>query len=479
MTLSGSIGFSNIRWVGIIQLGQIGVQLVAVVTLARLLAPADYGLMAMATSVTALAYLIRNMGTATALIQIKLLPPDLLNTMFCFNLVWGVILGIAVVLLSHAVALGFGQAGLEFVLMALAVVFPLDSLNVVPQALMERDSRFRDLARIEIFSSFVGFFAALLAAWNGFGVYSLVLQALAGEAVLTALVWHSSAWRPTITWNQAEFRKVWHFTVNITGYNIANYLHRNADNILIGRFFGATNLGWYNMAYSVMLFPLKNLTWLINRALLPVYARQDRAAIGESYIKVLSLLALVNAPLMCGLWAVRTPLVQVVLGEKWLPVSAVLTWLLPAGFLQCFTFTTVPLLTATGRTDVLRNLAVSLLPLWLIAFICGLRYGVIGVAAAYFFATLLALIPTYYFTLKEIHCGIGNVIASIWRPSVVGLVMVAVVTMVDMWVIPSRTEAWLRLAILVPVGAGFYLASICLVARGLLREFNALLWQRV
>ena len=478
MALSGSIGLSNIRWVGAIQFGQIAIQLGSIVTLARLLAPSDYGLMAMAMTVIGFGYLICNMGTPAALIQVKVPPPDLLNTVFCFNVAWGCIVGVAVALLSHLVALAFGEPNLEFVLAPLAISLPLGALSTVSKALMERESRFQEVARIEILSAVFGFAAALLAAWNGLGVYSLVLQVLTVTAVSTLLIWNVFHWRPSLTWNQAEFRKVWRFSANLTGFDIANYLHRNADTMLVGRFLGATDLGWYNMAYSVMLFPLKNLTWMINRALLPVYARQDRETLGAYYLKMLSQLTLISAPVLCGLWAVRTPLVQLVLGDKWLPVAAVLTWLLPTGFIQCFVSTAGPIFMATGRTDVLRNLGFCLLPLWLIAFIGGLRYGVVGVAAAYFFATLLSMIPVFYFTLKEIHLTIADMIASVWRPSAIALVMAMVVTVVDLCIVPTHTNAWLRLAMLVPLGAAFYLGSIVLLTPSLLHELKAAVFRR-
>jgi O-antigen/teichoic acid export membrane protein len=478
MTPIHSTGLSNVRWVGAIQLGRVAIQLASVVTLCRLLAPSDYGLMAMATTFTTLAYIVRDMGASTALVQIKLLPPDLLSTMFCFSVAWGLIIGVAIVLSSHLVALGFGEPRLEFVLRWLAISFPLGSLGTVQLALMEREFRFRDVALVEISSTLFGFGVALIAALNGVGVYSLVMQALTATAVSTARIWRLSHWRPTIKWEHVEFRKIWHFSANLTGFNIANYFERNADNILIGRFLGANDLGWYSMAYNIMLFPLQNLTYVINRALFPIYARQDRAMIGANYSKMLSMLALIGAPLLFGLWTVRIPLVQVALGEKWLPVSAVLTWLVPTGLLQCFLSTTGPILMATGRTDVLRNLGIFMLPLMLVAFIGGLPYGVVGVAAAYFFVTSLSLIPTFYFTLREIELGMNDLIASVWRPSISALIMATVVTIADMWVVPAQARPWLRLAELVPVGAGFYLASLLLVAPSLLRELKVLLWQR-
>ena len=109
MTSVRSIGLSNVRWVGAIQLGRFAIQLASLVTFSRLLAPSDFGLMAMATTFTAFAYVIRDMGVSTALVQRKLLPQELLSTVFCFNVGLGLFLGTAVVLSSRVVAWGFGD----------------------------------------------------------------------------------------------------------------------------------------------------------------------------------------------------------------------------------------------------------------------------------------------------------------------------------------------------------------------------------
>jgi O-antigen/teichoic acid export membrane protein len=379
-------------------------------------------------------------------------------------------------LLSYFVALGFSEPRLQFVLISLAISLPLGSLSAVHQALMERESRFRDVARIEISSSLLAFGVAVLAAWYGFGVYSLVMQVLTATAVSTARFWQLSPWRPTVTWSQAEFRKIWHFSANLTGFNIAMFLERNADNMLIGRFLGANALGWYSMAYNIMLLPLQNVTYVLNRALFPVYARQEREKMQVSYLKMLSMLALISAPIVCGLWATREPLVRVVLGEKWLPVSAVLTWLAPTALLQCFTATLGPILMAIGRTDIMRNFSWIFVPLSLLAFIGGLAFGIVGVAAAYFFVTALTLVPAFYFTLREIDLGIGAMVVSVWRPIVIALVMAVVVTVGDVWLVPTNTPAWLRLALLVPLGASFYVMSVAVLAPSLLFELKEHLW---
>jgi PST family polysaccharide transporter len=297
-------------------------------------------------------------------------------------------------------------------------------------------------------------------------------------AVSTASFWLLSSWRPSIDWKHAEFRKIWHFSANLTGFNIAMFFERNADNMLVGRFLGAGALGWYSLAYNIMLLPLQHLTYVLNRALFPIFARQDREKMRHSYLRMLSTLALISTPAVCGLWAIRMPLVQVVLGEKWLPVAEILAWLAPTALLQCFTATLGPILMAIGRTDIMRNFSLIFVPLSLAAFVCGLPFGVAGVAAAYFLVTMLTLIPAFYFTLREIDLGLGDLAAVAWRPVVIGLAMAALVALTDAWVMPQDTQALLRLAILVPAGAGFYLTSVVLLAPDLLVELKEHLWHR-
>ena len=147
--------------------------------------------------------------------------------------------------------------------------------------------------------------AALVAALLGAGVYSLVLQILLSTLCSTAQLWLAAAWRPKLRWNRDEFRSLSKFSGNLLAFNVINYFARNSDSLLIGRFLDVASLGWYSMANRILMFPLQNVTFVIGRALLPVYSRRqhDLDQIAAYYLRTLALIATVTIPLMLGIWA--------------------------------------------------------------------------------------------------------------------------------------------------------------------------------
>ncbi len=385
---------SNARWVAISQLGRLAVQLVGVAIFTRLLKPSDFGLLAMATVVTNFAGLLRDMGTSAALIQRKNLTDELVDTVFLGNIGFGIALALAVTAFSPLMAMFFRDPRLIGILISLAIVFPMTSTGAPHLALLERESRFRSIAMLETSSSVLGLVAGIAAAWFGMGVYSVVIQALLTAGCSTVQLWFNSKWRPKWRWSQREFRSLWRFSGNLVGFNLINYFARNADSVLIGRFLGSISLGWYSMAYRILMFPLTNLTYVINRALLPAYSRQqdDLGKVAQNYLRSLSFISFATAPLMAGLWAVRKPFIVVFMGDHWLPVSDILAWFAPLGFIQSLLSTGGTILTAMGRTDLLRKLGIINTIVVVAGFVVGLRYGAIGVAGSFFFSTLFTFI---------------------------------------------------------------------------------------
>lgn len=414
----------SLRWIGISQAGRIVLQLAGVVVLARLLSPVDYGLMAMAATVTALAGLLRDMGTGAALVQKRELEPAVVDAVFWFN----VLLGSALMLLAMAaaplVALLFHNGRLVPVLLWLSPVFLVESFSIAQRSLLERESRFRRLAVIELASAAVSLAVALVLAWRGAGVYALVAQSAVSATLLGLLLWCASDWRPRAGIRLSGLRDVSVFSGNLFAFNFANYFHRNADSILIGRYLGSSDLGVYNLAYRVLLFPLQNLTFVVSRAMLPAYSREqtDQSAIADHYTRALRGIALLTAPLMGLLWALREPFVAVVFGPQWMPAADTIAWLAPVGFLQSIVSTSGAVLAATGNTRKLRNLGFVGVPFMLLAFAVGLHWGIVGVAAAYCIANLIWIFPVLEVTLGAVGRSAGHVLGAWIAPLALALV---------------------------------------------------------
>lgn len=412
---AGRISISgSLRWVGISQAGRIALQLVGVIVLARLLSPADYGLMAMAATVTALAGLLRDMGTGAALVQKHGLDAALVDAVFWFNVLLGGTLMLLAMIAAPFAARLFHDPRLVPVLLWLSPVFLVESFSIAQRSLLERASSFRELAIIELTSAVLALAAALVLAWRGAGVYALVAQSGVSAAVLALLLWYVSGWRPRWRIRLAALHEVSSFSGNLFAFNLANYLHRNADSMLIGRYLGSSDLGVYNLAYRMLLFPLQNMTFVVSRVMLPAYSREqmDHTGIADHYARTLRGIALVTAPLMGLLWALREPFVLLMFEARWLPAADVIAWLAPVGFLQSIISTSGSVLVATGNARTLRNLGFVGVPLILLAFVVGLRWGVVGVAMAYCIANLLWIFPVLEVTLAAVGRSARSVLSA-------------------------------------------------------------------
>ena len=197
---------SNARWLTLSQAARILLQLVSLFILSRLLQPSEYGLLAMATVAVNFAYLLRDMGTAAAVVQKQNLTDQTTNTVFWLNVGMGWLLAVVLMALSPFLAVYFRIERLTPVLCLLAVVFPITSASAVHQSLLERSSGFKTLARVEMVSAVVGLVVAVVLAYRGFGVYSLVWQTLASAICSSAQLWLASPWRPQKIWNMAVLK---------------------------------------------------------------------------------------------------------------------------------------------------------------------------------------------------------------------------------------------------------------------------------
>jgi len=418
---------SNARWLTLSQASRIILQLVSLFILSRLLEPSEYGLLAMATVATNFAFLLRDMGTAAAVVQKESLTEETTSTVFWLNVAMGMFLMLALIIASPFLAKYFRIDRLAPVLCLLSIVFPITSASAVHQSLLERRSEFKTLARIDIVSAVVGLTVAITLAYLGFGVYSLVWNMLASAICSSTQLWTTSPWRPKKIWAVAELRSLWGFSGNLTGFNFVNFFARNADSMVIGRVLGSVQLGIYSQAYKVMMFPLQSMSFVAGRALFPVMSRQqaERDKMAQLYLRSLQLIATLTAPMMAGLWLLREPFVAIALGKQWGEVPIVLAWLAPVGFLQSLISTTGSVFMSTGRTDLLMRLGLLGTFLQVTSFFIGVRWGIEGVACCYLIANILNGICHFHFAVQELRASLLDLLHEIWHPVLFSFFMLA------------------------------------------------------
>ncbi|CAB3781798.1 lipopolysaccharide biosynthesis protein [Pararobbsia alpina] len=382
----------NARWLATAQIAKSVVQLVGLSILSRLLSPADFGVMALATVVTNFAGLLRDMGTGPALIRSRDMSPTLANSVFWVNVSAGSAIGLAIIAFSVPLARLFNSASLSHVLCGLALTFPIMSFGAAHQALLERASQFRTVARSDVLSYTSGMCAAILSAHFGLGLTSLVIQAVVHSSMSSMQMYLASPWRPSFRWDGKEVRGIFGFSSNLTLSNLVIYLNRNADSMIVGKVLGAIALGPYSLAFKIMLYPLQSIAFVASKALYPVLSahQTDPDKQRASYLQSVSFVALITAPLMGGLVALREPFIAVALGAKWASVAPLLVWLAPVGFVQAVLSTAPAVFMVKGRTDWLLMLNFCVAVLHIACWLVGAHFGLQGIAAGYLVATLLS-----------------------------------------------------------------------------------------
>jgi PST family polysaccharide transporter len=471
---------SGAKWVAFSQATRLAAQMLGIVILARLLSPSDFGVVAMASVVTGFAHIFRDFGTVAAVIQRRELEPVLLNSIFWLNVLLGTLIALILVALAPAVALLMHEPQLTQVLWLLALAFPIVSIGLVQQALFERASRFRPVALIECSAAFVGLGTAVVAALAGWGVYSLVSQTIVSATVTTLGLWSASTWRPGRQLSIAHIRGLWKFSGNLVGFNIFNYFTRNADSILIGRFLGATDLGFYNVAYRLMLWPLQNISWVAGRALFPALSRiqHDRQRLTQAYVRAAAAVFLITAPLTMGLFVLREPFVMAVLGESWRTVSDLLFWLAPVAVLQSVGTTVGWLYLSTGRTDVMFKVSVVYGLAAVSAFLIGLQWGVEGVAAAYCISSLVLFWPAVAIPLRLVGLGLVRFLGHLAPTLFAACLMALLVVVAARESADSVIPLWERLILLVAFGAATYFVVSLFIQRKVLDDVRSALLSR-
>jgi len=390
-----SVG-NNARWLASAQVTKSVVQLVGLGVLSRALGPADFGAMALATVVTSLAGLLRDMGTGPAIIRSRELSPTMINSIFLVNMAMGGAVALAIVAAADPIAQLFDAAPLAHLLYGLSLTFPIVSLGAAHQALLERESRFRITARADLLSYTGGMGAAIVAAKLGMGAESLVLQAIVQACLSSLQMFVASPWRPSLRWDLAEISRIFRFSSNLTLSNLVVYLNRNTDSMIIGKALGAVALGPYSLAFRIMLYPLQNVSLVASKALYPVLSSHDGDAekLRSTWLQSTSFVALITATLMGGLMALREPFIAITLGRQWGEVGQLLLWLAPVGFVQSVLSTAPAVFMVKGRTDVLLKLNLGVAVLHIVCWGVGIHWGLRGIAAGYLAATIVSA-PVY------------------------------------------------------------------------------------
>ncbi len=444
--------------------------------LARILTPADYGLLGMAQIMITFMLLFNEVGLGPVIIQKKDLGDRELSS--CFWIIMGINLLICLLAwaASPLVSLFFEEPRLTPIIRVLSVNFIIAGLFTVPQNLLVRDLNFKVKGGINLISRLFQGGTGLIFAMNGFGVWSLVFGILGGNLVTLVLVCSAAGWRPRWFCSYRAVRPMMHYGYKVASAKLLHYLYSNTDYIIGGKILGKTELGYYSMAFQLSSMPLQKIVMQVKQICFPYFARlqEDETLLREQYLKIVKFTALITFPMFTGMALVADDAIHLVLTEKWAPMTFPFKVLCITAALRSIGSLADPLVNAVGRPEIgLKNVALCSVVLPPV-FYMGCGFGVDGLAISWLLAYPALFLVMVRRSIRVIGLSLGDFLWNLVLPAGAVLAMAGSVLAVK-WTLFLECGVLFRLVGLSVIGALVYAGSLRLTAGATLLEIRALL----
>jgi O-antigen/teichoic acid export membrane protein len=465
----------GLQWSFALLFARYAVSMGSTAVLARLLSPADYGLLAMVATITVMAQAISDFGLSWATVQREKLERNQIDALFLVNCAFGLILTVLCLLSAPYIATFYHHPELTKVIVASSGMLFLSAIGVQPNALLRRQMKLKELNLCAFCSLSISVVVTIVLAWLGFGYWALVVQLVLQQAITTALSFPMSGYHPRFPLHLMNIGTLLTFGGYSAAYGIVNYFARNLDNVLVGKFWGATALGYYSRAYFLMTLPGMLVLGVFSGVLIPAMAslRKEPARMQSAYLRAIRLITVLGCSLAVGLAVTAPELVDFVYGPKWRAIVPILMWLSIASILQPIQNTSQWLYIVTERGQGMLMMGLVVAGSATVAFIVGIHSGPVGVARAYAVANTIVAYPILLMGHRAAGMDIRKTIAESAPLLICALIMGGVVWLVGIECGAAGTGLHGRLAVKIITGIVVYVVCLRLIARSTFSELVA------
>ena len=462
---------SGLRWTAATRLLAQVVTWAATFIVVRHLSPGDYGLVAMASIVSAYLELIGELGVGQALVQQRLLDTEKLRPVFGALLAAGVIMFVVAASAAPIVMRVFNNRDLVGLSLLSALQFLLLPFGVIPSSKLSIELRFKELGFIGVLTAVIGSIATLALAYRGFGPYSLLVGTLL--STLSRLLYLNFLapylHRPQFSWKAVK--KLVGFSAYVLGERSIWYWYAQADSIIIGYFMGASSLGLFAIAKQLAVIPLEKFSQIVNTVALPTFSaiNDDDDRFLGALIKAFRIASVFAFPMFFGLAMVSQEVVILLIGRKWQDAIPILQILCVSMPLRLVASISSPVAVAKGRPDVSMKL-VMWCALWVpTGMVVGIRWGLEGLAIAWAVSYPIA----FYFGMVSLSSAfsvrISRMLVPILPPALSAFFM-ALALGLSAAVAPTAGNPVLGLLIKLPFGVLCYGIALRVLSKRMFNE---------
>lgn len=313
----------GVVWSAVERFSVQGIQFVLSIIIARLVAPSEYGLIAMLGIFLAVAQTFIDSGFSNALIQKKDRTEVDFSTVFYFNIVVALVAYLLLFLSAPYIAFFYKEPLLDAVVKWVGVGIVISSFSITQRTKLTIQLDFKTQAKASLFSVILSGSVGVFLAYCGYGVWALVSQSLVGSFFNTCFLWMFTRWMPFGAFSIVSFRSLLAFGSRIFLSGLLHTIYLNLYTLVIGRRYSATTVGYYNRAYSMVQYPSTNIVVIITRAIFPMQCelQDDEEHLNAFFVKYLKMSCYIVFPLMVGFAVLSKPLVLLILTDKWIYIE--------------------------------------------------------------------------------------------------------------------------------------------------------------
>jgi len=401
-------------------------QIAGTVILARLLAPEDFGLVAIVMVLTSFAPLLIDFGLGDATAQRGRITPSQVSSLFWFSTGIGLAIAVVVALCSPLIAVIYREPRLEPIALYTSVIFVLWGLSNQHLALLRRTIQFGRIARIQVLGALAGIVVAVIIAICGYSYWALVLRPITNALCVAFGAWFACRWRPGFPALDQEVNSMVRFGLHVVGFSVTYTVAKSLDRIALGLFYRPDEVGYYQNA--TLLFEnsigstLQQLHTVGSAALSKL--QSNPSVLAQKYEAALSAVAFFVMPMATILSVTAEDLTVIVLGEKWRAAGSLLSIIALRGIFYVIEFSQGWLHLSVGRADRWQNWGIVSLVVHIVAVLGGLPFGTRGVAVAMVLASLFLAIPSIIYAGRPIGIDASLVIRAV-GPQLIGAISTA------------------------------------------------------
>lgn len=463
---------SGLAWSFLQNIGAKGTTFVVTIILARFLSPNEFGLIGMITIFILVSQALINGGFNQALIRQKENTEADFSSVFHINFITSLALYGILYFTAPLISKFYGEAELIALIRVLSIVFVISAFSYVQEARLVKGMEFKKLLMISLPASILGGGASIVMALLGLGVWSLVGLQIITRIVYVLQIWAYSSWKPKMIFDKKRSAKLFSYGGKLALSSIINTIYQNIYLVVIGKFFALSNVGYYQYANNLVVYPVNLFTTALNKVVFPAFSKiqDDDLRLKQGYKRIIKQIFFWVFPIFAIAGIIAVPLFRFFLNEKWVPAASYFQWLCVIGILFPVNAFNLNILNVKGRSDLFLKLEVLKKIIITIGIIFSIPFGIQALLMFQAANSFIAYILNSYYSGRFIKYPITEQIKDITSIIVLGTIVGGIVACLD-YLLKGQPDL-IRIIIGLFGGLGIYICSAKILKFSSLIDFE-------